>query len=65
MAFDEHRGLGVVEDAAGTRYDFHCTAIDGSRTIDLETPVLFSVAPGHLGRFEAVDIRATTNGTPP
>jgi cold shock CspA family protein len=52
--FDEHRGLGVVTDDRGIRYGFHCTAVaDGSRLVDVGARVAFSVAAGHLGRFEA------------
>ncbi|MEZ5169753.1 MAG: cold-shock protein [Acidimicrobiia bacterium] len=57
VTFDGHRGLGVVEDRTGTRYDFHCTAIEGSRTIAGGTRVLFNVVPGHLGRVEATTLR--------
>jgi len=57
-SFDKHRGLGDVEDADGTRYPFHCTQIaDGSRDIPVGVAVEFTVAPGPLGRWEAVGIR--------
>lgn len=57
VAFDQHRGRGEVEASDATRYPFHCTAIaDGTRTIDEGAPVTFSVAPGPLGQWEAVDI---------
>ncbi len=55
--FDKHRGLGEVE-ADGTRYPFHCTQIaDGTRDIPVGAQVEFTVAPGPLGRWEAIGIR--------
>jgi cold shock CspA family protein len=52
--FDEPRGLGVVRGDDGTSYGFHCTALaDGTRTVDLGTRVVFCVAAGHGGRYEA------------
>ena len=54
--FDDARGLGTVE-VGGTTYPFHCTAIaGGSRTIEVGTAVIFEVAAGHLGRWEATAI---------
>lgn len=56
-AFDVERGLGVVTDEEARAWPFHCTAIaDGSRTIDVGTPVVFRPVPGHLGRTEAGDV---------
>ncbi len=53
-AFDARRGLGTVTDAAGETFDFHATAIaDGSRRIDDDAAVAFTVSPGHRGRYEA------------
>jgi cold shock CspA family protein len=58
VAFDERRGLGEIEGSDGARYPFHCTRIaDGSRTVPVGAAVAFGVAPGPLGRWEAVDIR--------
>ena len=58
VAFDAHRGLGELEDEHGRRYPFHCTRIaDGSRQIPVGVKVEFTVAPGPLGRWEAVAIR--------
>jgi cold shock CspA family protein len=55
--FDEARGLGTVRDAEGHELGFHCTQIaDGSRTIAVGAPVVFVVAPGSLGRWEATSI---------
>jgi cold shock CspA family protein len=56
-AYDEAAGYGELADADGARWWFHCTAIaDGSRAIDVGAPVRFALAPGHLGRYEGVDI---------
>jgi cold shock CspA family protein len=58
VAFDERRGLGEIEGADGVRYPFHCTRIvDGSRSVPAGATVVFGVAPGPLGRWEAVDVR--------
>ena len=52
-SFDAARGLGTVEDDAGTTYRFHATAIaDGTRRVGVGAPVAFTVAPGHGGRCE-------------
>lgn len=56
--FDDPRGLGELRADDGTAYPFHCTAIaDGSRAIDVGTAVEFDVVPGHLGRWEASNLR--------
>jgi len=56
--FDEEKGFGAVRVESGESYFFHCTAIaDGSRTIAVDTAVVFEVVPGHLGRWEAKEIR--------
>jgi cold shock CspA family protein len=58
--FDEQRGTGEVEAPQGGRLFFHCTAIaDGTRTIRPGTPVSYLVVPGHLGHWEAGDLRPT------
>ena len=58
VAFDEHAGWGTVRGDDGREHAFHCTAIaDGTRTIDVGTRVRFVVVPGHLGRWEAADVR--------
>jgi len=57
VAFDAECGLGTVRDAGGAELPFHCTQIaDGSRTIAAGTPVVFVVAPGPLGRWEAASL---------
>jgi CspA family cold shock protein len=54
IEFDEVVGLGTVRTDNGQTYPFHCTQIaDGSRTIEVGTPVEFEVMPAHLGRWEA------------
>jgi cold shock CspA family protein len=56
QAFDEQRGLGVIE-ADGVEYPFHCTALlDGTRTVEIGTDVEFEVRPGGSGRWEATQI---------
>ena len=53
-AFDAERGWGQVTADDGRVLAFHCTAVaDGSRSIDVGTPVCFVERPGHLGRMEA------------
>jgi cold shock CspA family protein len=53
-SFDRTRGLGRVEESDGTGYLFHATAIaDGSRDIEVDAAVTFTVTPGHRGEFEA------------
>ncbi len=56
-SFDDPRGIGVVRRDDGTEYPFHCTAIvDGTRSITVGADVSFSVAPGRVGRWEAIAI---------
>ncbi len=58
VTFDSKRGLGEIQGADGCSYPFHCTKIaDGTREIPVGVPVEFTVAPGPLGRWEAVAIR--------
>ena len=60
VAFDSRRGLGEIRGGDDRAYPFHCTKIaDGSREIPVGVAVEFSVAPGPLGRWEAVEIRRT------
>jgi cold shock CspA family protein len=60
-AFDAHRGLGEITGADGTVYPFHCTVIaDGTRTINVDTPVEFDVVPGLRGRWEAAAVTKAT-----
>jgi cold shock CspA family protein len=55
--YDEAAGYGELVDEAGERWYFHCTAIaDGSRAIPVGSAVSFRLRPGHLGRYEAVDV---------
>jgi cold shock CspA family protein len=58
-AFDSRRGLGEIKGEDNRVYPFHCTKIvDGTREIPVGAVVEFRVAPGPLGRWEAVEIRA-------
>jgi cold shock CspA family protein len=58
VSFDSRRGLGEIHDGEGGVYPFHCTKIaDGTREIPVGVAVEFRVAPGPLGRWEAVGIR--------
>jgi len=60
-AFDRDRGRGEVEGAAG-RFAFHATRVaDGSRTVAVGAEVEFEVTHGHLGEWEAVNLRPVTN----
>jgi cold shock CspA family protein len=57
-AFDSRRGLGEIQGEDERVYPFHCTKIaDGTREIPVGVAVEFTVAPGPLGRWEAVGIR--------
>ena len=57
-AFDSNRGLGEIQQGDGRVYPFHCTKIaDGTREIPVGVKVEFRIAPGPLGRWEAVEIR--------
>lgn len=58
VAFDSKRGLGEIRGSDDRAYPFHCTRIaDGTREIPVGVAVEFTVAPGPLGRWEAVAIR--------
>lgn len=58
-AFDPARGLGLVLAEDGARLPFHAASIaDGSRRVAIESDVVFSVAPGPGGRWEASDLSA-------
>ena len=51
------RACVAIADDDGNEWFFHCTAIaDGTRTIEVGTAVVFDVAPGRLGRWEAANI---------
>jgi cold shock CspA family protein len=53
-AFDDDAGFGTVRGEDASKLFFHCTAItDGSRSIEVGTPVSYLVVPGHGGRWEA------------
>jgi cold shock CspA family protein len=60
-AFDEHKGYGSIRAEDGRELFFHCTQIaDGTRAIAEGTPVTFEVTAGHLGRWEATNLRPTS-----
>jgi CspA family cold shock protein len=55
--FDEVVGLGVISDAGGDPYPFHCIEIaDGSRSVEIGAEVRFDLL-AKLGRWEAANIR--------
>jgi len=57
VEFDEHRGLGRVRSDDGRELAFHCTHVaDGSRTVAVDTPVVFTIVAGHHGQWEAADV---------
>jgi cold shock CspA family protein len=56
-AWDDPRGVGTVLLDDGRLLDLQCTHIaDGSRTTAVGTRVEVGVAPGHLGRWQAVAV---------
>ena len=64
VGFDERRGWGTVRGGDGVELFFHCTAVaDGSRAIPVGAPVHYQVVAGHLGRWEATNLRPAQ--TPP
>ncbi len=66
VEFDDQKGFGTIRDGDGVDRFFHCTAIaDGSRTIEAGMAVDFAVVPGHLGRWEAADVRKRADGGGP
>ena len=58
-SFDRDGGYGTVAASDGRgEWFFHCTAIaDGTRAVEEGRAVSFEIVPGHLGRYEAVDVR--------
>lgn len=64
-SFDEAAGLGTIEGDGPAPIPFHCTAIaDGSRTIEVGTPVVFGLEARHRGRFEAGRVTAAPTRIP-
>ena len=60
-SFDERRGDGHLRSDDGGDFYFHCVAIaDGSRSISPGVRADGRRAVGHLGRDEAVSVRALT-----
>jgi cold shock CspA family protein len=57
VAFDDFKGYGTIRAAGGAEHFFHCTQItDGTRTIAVDTPVTFTLRPGHRGEWEATGV---------
>ncbi|NNN19440.1 MAG: cold shock domain-containing protein [Acidimicrobiaceae bacterium] len=55
--FSNLTGLGIIAASDGSEIAFHCIQIaDGSRFIDVGTPVGFSVFPAMKGRVEAMKV---------
>jgi cold shock CspA family protein len=55
--FDDAAGLGSITADDGATFLFHCTAIsDGTRTIEVGTPVAFETRPARHGTYEAAAI---------
>ena len=55
--YDDAAGYGELLDAAGERWWFHCTSIaTGDRAIAVGASIRFRLQPGHLGRYEAIDV---------
>lgn len=60
-SYDSHEGLGWII-ADGQRYLFHCAELlDGTREVDLGTPVQFAVAH-RFGHVEAAEIEKVAAG---
>ncbi|MBW4029502.1 MAG: hypothetical protein HIU57_02330 [Acidobacteria bacterium] len=57
VAFDEARGDGLVRDARGREFYFHCVSIaDGSRRVDVGATVRARRRVGMRGYDEAQDL---------
>ena len=57
ITYDAAAGYGTIRGTDGREWWFHCTSItDGSRQIDVGASGVFSLVPGHSGRWEAVGI---------
>jgi cold shock CspA family protein len=64
VEFDDEKGYGAVRTEDGRELFFHCVSIaDGSRSIGIGTAVEFEVVPGHLGRWEAAQVRRPRSGS--
>lgn len=59
--WDDRRGVGTVITDDGERLLLQCTHLaDGTRTIEVGTRARVTVAPGHHGRWQAVEVTRTT-----
>ena len=57
--YDDHKGFGYIETAAGELLFFHCTAIaDGTRTIPAGVDVEYEPVLDPRGKPEAAAVRA-------
>ena len=57
VGFHGPRGYGTIRSDEGWEVSFHCTRIaDGSRHIEVGTPVRFTVVPARGGSWEAAGI---------
>jgi cold shock CspA family protein len=55
--YDSPRGTGVLTDASGVEWSFHCTAIaDGTREIADGATVFYELRTGLVGELEATRI---------
>lgn len=55
VAFSSERGAGFVEEEEGGRWPFHCAELaDGSRSVPVGAPVVFTLKAGLGGELEAI-----------
>ncbi|HEU5152931.1 MAG TPA: hypothetical protein VFU19_20735 [Iamia sp.] len=58
--WDDPRGVGRIRADDGRLLDLQCTHLaDGSRTTAVGTRVTFATAPGHHGRWQALNVIPT------
>jgi cold shock CspA family protein len=61
VAFDAQLGLGSLRDDDGAEHQFHATAIsNGTRRVDVGTPVFFGQVASHGGVTEACPVIPVT-----
>jgi cold shock CspA family protein len=61
VTFDPRRGIGVIRGDDGVERPFHATRLsDGTRSVEVGTPVAFVVGAGaRPGAWEAVEVVKT------
>ena len=61
VAFDPHRGIGLIHGEDGAEWSFHATRLsDGARSVEVGAAVAFVVGPGaRPGAWEAVAVVKT------